>query len=547
MYRLLTPVISKIACLLISLSKIGERENFNKLKCVIVAVACLALPSVGSAVQVMPGPGFNLGNTLESTWGYTHPTQALINSIADAGFKTLRVPCAWDFNSPGNGSTIDPAYMTEVANVVDWALAKNMYVIINDHWDGGWFDDSFNTYSSTLNSKLINIWTQVANRFKNYDSTKLSFACANEPVISNQTQNDVLYQYYQNWINAMRANGGNNATRWLIIQAGSVWDWNVLLNYGRNMPTDSAGKLMIEEHTYDPGEFTTQDSDSGRYMKYFWGSAYHVTGSLESRNCIAMEESYLQDQFAKLKAAFVDRGYPVLIGEWAAQPKPTSVTELTGQYRDQNFRSTTYYCKYMENLISSFGFSGTYFAGQGDSFDPTTGAVVNQDRLNSILGISALPAIAGLNNPTPPPAPLANGTYKIIARHSGKALKASGTAAGSLVQQYKYPKANNTASRWTVTSIGNGQYSIVGVASGKPMSIVGNSTADGANVDIENSSTSNAQKWTITNVGGGYYQVLNVNSGKALDVYGASISDGASVVQWTWGGGTNQQWSFLAP
>ena len=50
----------------------------NKLKCFIAAIACLASPSVGSAVQVMPTPGFNLGNTLESTWGYTPPTKALI-------------------------------------------------------------------------------------------------------------------------------------------------------------------------------------------------------------------------------------------------------------------------------------------------------------------------------------------------------------------------------------------------------------------------------------------------------------------------------------
>ena len=227
--------ISRRALGLARSSKIGIRENLNKLKCFIAAIACLALPSVGSATQVMPTPGFNLGNTLESTWGYTPPTQALINSISAAGFKTLRVPCAWNFNST-NG-TINAAYMTQVVNVVNWALATNMYVIINDHWDGGWFErDSFNTYSNALNSNLINIWTQVANQFKSYDSNKLAFACANEPGIGNQTQNNVLYQYYQNWINAMRANGGNNATRWLVVQAGSVWDWSVLLNYGTNMP-----------------------------------------------------------------------------------------------------------------------------------------------------------------------------------------------------------------------------------------------------------------------------------------------------------------------
>src|SRR5438105_1723083 len=87
----------------------------------------LALPSIGFAAQVMPTPGFNLGKTLEATWGYTPPTQALINSISAAGFKTLRVPCAWYYFST-NGTTIDAsvtnftinaAFMQQVANVVD--------------------------------------------------------------------------------------------------------------------------------------------------------------------------------------------------------------------------------------------------------------------------------------------------------------------------------------------------------------------------------------------------------------------------------------------
>ena len=346
----------------------------------------------------MPTPGFNLGNTLESTWGYTPPTQALINSISAAGFKTLRVPCAWNFNST-NG-TINAAFMTQVVNVVNWALATNMYVIINDHWDGGWFErDSFNTYSNNLNSTLTNIWTQVANQFKNTDSTKLAFACANEPDAGNQTQVNNLYKYYQNWINAMRANGGNNATRWLVIQAGDVWDWSVLLNYGTNMPTDSVNKLMIEEHTYDPGEFTVNSTDSPIPMTYFWGSAYHVSGSLANRNANpATEESYLQSQFNKLVVNFVNRGYPVLIGEWAGQPKPAE-SDLTGSYINQNFASVTYYDKFVANLIQSSGFSGTFFTGQGDMFDVTTGNINNQTKLNAVLGISALPPILGLAMP----------------------------------------------------------------------------------------------------------------------------------------------------
>jgi endoglucanase len=494
------------------------------------------------AAQVMPTPGFNLGNTLESTWGYAPPTQALINSIADAGFKTLRVPCAWDFNST-NG-TINAAYMQQVANVVDWALARGMYVVINDHWDGGWFErNAFNSYDANLNSKLISIWTQVANRFKWYDSDKLSFAVANEPGASNQTQTNVLYQYYQNWINAMRANGGGNAVRWLVVQAPSPWDWSVLLNYGLNMPVDSAHKLMIEEHTYDPGEFTVQTSDEDwRKMTYFWGSAYHVSGSLANRNAVSgTEESYLQAQFTKLKTNFADRGYPVLIGEWAGQPKPAE-SDLTGLYIDQNFRSVTYYDKFMANTISSFGFSGTYFAGQNDLFDATTGAVLNQTKLNAVLGISALPPIASLATN----APVTNGTYRLISRLSGKALDANGTGDGTQIIQWPY--WGGTMQQWTVTNTGNGQYSIVGVQSGKALDIQNGATTNGTKVELYSNWGGPMQKFTFTPTDSGYFRISPVSSpNSSLDVTGVSTADGAYIQQWTYWGGTGQQWSVINP
>jgi len=146
----------------------------------------------------------------------------------------------------------------------------------------------------------------------------------------------------------------------------------------------------------------------------------------------------------------------------------------------------------------------------------------------------------------PPPPPLASGTYKITVRHSGKSLKPTSTAAGALVQQFRYRKSDQ-AMRWTVTAIGNGQYTITGVQSGRRMSIVGESTANGANVNIDNASASNAQKWTITPLGGGFYNVINVNSGKYLDINSGSTSDGAQAIQWDGNGGDNQQFSFTAP
>jgi hypothetical protein len=143
--------------------------------------------------------------------------------------------------------------------------------------------------------------------------------------------------------------------------------------------------------------------------------------------------------------------------------------------------------------------------------------------------------------------PVANGTYKIIARHSGKALdvQAQGTADGSNVQQWSYSGGNNQ--RWTITHLGSGQYSIIGVQSGRALDVTGQSTADGANVQIWSYSGGNNQRWTVAATSGGYYSIRPVHSGKALDVTGQSIADGANVQQWSYSGGNNQQWAFQAP
>lgn len=140
-------------------------------------------------------------------------------------------------------------------------------------------------------------------------------------------------------------------------------------------------------------------------------------------------------------------------------------------------------------------------------------------------------------------ASLADGTYKIIARHSGKALWPSGDGNGSSVQQ-KTAKGQ-TIYKWNVTGLGNNQYKITNASNGRALDVNGASTADGANVIIWDYNGSPNQNWTIQPVGGGYFTVTAVHSGKALDVYQASTADGASVLQWTLSGSPNQQWSFV--
>jgi hypothetical protein len=143
---------------------------------------------------------------------------------------------------------------------------------------------------------------------------------------------------------------------------------------------------------------------------------------------------------------------------------------------------------------------------------------------------------------------IANGTYRVAARHSGKVLDVSGhaTADGSNVAQWTYGGGNNQ--RWTLTHLGSNVYQIIGVESGKALEVASTSTANGANVDIRSYTGAANQRWTISATSGGYYRLSPVSSGgSALDVSGASTADGANVFQWTWGGANNQQWIFQAP
>ena len=360
-------------------------------------LVALALSATAQAQAPLPTPsyGINFGNAMEppsgvGAWG-TPPSQAMVNAVASAGFNTVRIPCAWVSHENRKG-VIDPTYMAQVQQLVDWCVADGLYVIINDHWDNGWFENSnFNTYSKSINSKLQNTWTQVANNFKNYD-THLLFACANEPAASTAQQTTVLYTYFQNWVTTVRGTGGNNATRWLVVQAPSA-----NIDYATNwvtMPTDPANHVMLEAHFYDPFQFTQLTSDaSWGAMFYFWGAAYHTTG-LASRNATWGEESYVDAELNKGQA-FVAKGYPVLWGEWRAAPKP-SEPDLTGSYITQNVNSTTYWNYYLSTGINSRGMYGTAWDTPNETFDPTTGAIRDQASVNAILGKSYVPPLSGL-------------------------------------------------------------------------------------------------------------------------------------------------------
>lgn len=176
---------------------------------------------------------------------------------------------------------------------------------------------------------------------------------------------------------------------------------------------------------------------------------------------------------------------------------------------------------------------------------PDGGWSLSQIKPSGQLVRTELRAKNPLTTTPPTTTGLANGVYRITARHSGKSLDVAGfsQADGGNVQQYTY--SGNDNQRWTVTSLGGGAYSIRAVHSGKALDLSGSSTADGADINQWTYSGGNNQRWKIETVSSGYYRIVSVSSNKCIDVVGASTADGAAINQWTCNtNSTNQQFQF---
>ena len=298
-------------------------------------------------------PGWNLGNTMEggnnsdswkntgisseTSWQSTKTTQEIISLVKANGFRSVRIPCAWVMGhiTDADNCTIDSEWMSRVKEVVGYCLNEGLYVIVNQHWDGGWMEHDGFTENADVDAKktqLIKIWIQIATEFKDYDE-HLLFGGLNEPgvggkysdgsaLVSVAKMSERLAVYEQAFIDAVRATGGNNASRVLIVQGPNTNIDNFCDNNYMSKISDSVSdRLMVEVHYYDPYQFTGLDSDAdwGK-MYYYWGKGNK--GSDSSRICPdKYNEDYVSAQMKKMKENFVDKGYPVLVGEFGANQR----------------------------------------------------------------------------------------------------------------------------------------------------------------------------------------------------------------------------------
>ena len=332
--------------------------------------------------------GWNLGNSLEASggetaWGNPKTTKALIDAVKVAGFNAVRIPCAWNsYIEDQTTYKIKVSWLARVKEVVDYCVDNNMYAILNIHWDGGWLEEN-PTYAKqvTVNAEQKALWEQIANYFKDYDE-HLLFAGTNEvhvgygtPTTENIT---VQLSYNQTFVNAVRSTGGNNAYRNLIVQA---YNTNIDLAVSSlKMATDNiANRLMAEVHYYDPWDFC---GDAAGTI-YFWGADYKQYGSVSTWG----QESYVDQQFAKMKTNFVNKGIPVILGEYGAIRR----LSLTGDALTHHLDSRAFYLKYVTQQAKNYGLVPFYWdnGGLGDKsfgiFNRSTGAVADDKAYNALI------------------------------------------------------------------------------------------------------------------------------------------------------------------
>lgn len=275
------------------------------------------------------GIGWNLGDTLdvcqadrdgdgkvnehveegekvdETLWGNPKATRELFSALKEDGIKSVRIPVTWRDHIDADGN-VDREWMDRVREVVNYAYSQDLYVLLNVHHDGGgdpafgaWIIEGAKNDKENTLKKYRNLWSQIAEEFKDYGD-KLVFESMNEVGFDGISQNDaysLLNEFNQEFVDLIRGSGGNNGTRHLLI-AGYWTDIRMTCDGRFKMPDDPAGRCIVSVHYYTPWEFCTTN------VRNTWGTDAEV--------------KQMEDLYGMMKTNFVDKGIPVIIGEYAA-------------------------------------------------------------------------------------------------------------------------------------------------------------------------------------------------------------------------------------
>lgn len=336
--------------------------------------------------------GINIGNTLEApdgetAWGNPKVSKAYIDGLKAMGFNAVRIPCAWNSHLVNETTyEIDAKWLDRVSEVVGYCVANDMYAIVNIHWDGGWLEDHiFSNDAETINARQEALWTQIAGKLNGYDE-HLLFAGCNEPGMNETSSGGkkfdaasvaTIVKFEQTFVDAVRATGGNNATRCLIVQAPGT-NIDAADAWYKTLPTDKVpDRMMVEVHFYDPYQFSMMEEDaSWGKVFWYWGADNHVSGS--EHNATSGEESYVIEQFRKMKANYVDKGIPAIIGEYSVMKRTVS------ENQEAHDKSRAYWNEVVTREAKNHGLVPFHWE-TGSAVNRNTGAVNDKYVIDGIM------------------------------------------------------------------------------------------------------------------------------------------------------------------
>ena len=303
--------------------------------------------------------GWNLGNALESAggdwdydnyawtnvwekdyakwetaWGNPKTTKEMIHALKEHGFNAIRVPVRWVPYADIETMEIDESWIARVKEVVDWCMAEDMQVILNTHHELWLESYPIYTMKETLNGKLRKLWTNIATAFADYDG-RLAFAGTNEVTVNwaapTAENYDVQNSYNQTFIDAVRATGGNNAKRNLIVQTYATDPTYGLAGFViPNDPTEN--RLSVEFHYYSPYSYCSGGKDS----YFYWGKAFADKGKITPDG----NEDTIANLFLKLRKEWWDKGLGIVMGEYGCSHHFTDDDKQTQEANEQYYLET---------------------------------------------------------------------------------------------------------------------------------------------------------------------------------------------------------------
>ena len=340
--------------------------------------------SASSAVKKMIA-GWNLGNTLdawasniaagsstdqyETCWGQPVTEEFLMKKFKEKGFTAIRVPVTW-FQKMDEAGNVREDWMNRVETVVKYVLNSGMYCILNVHHDTGagsqaWLKAESASYAAS-NAKFKKLWTQIANRFMKYDE-KLLFEGYNEMLAgtdgigsgaewnfpSDLNNLQVINNYAKDFVETVRATGGNNLYRNLIVTTycgahGGNWGNAMRVLTDFVIPTDPCGNqnhLAVEVHSYDP---------------YDWVNTYNMKWTSQCKDAIT-------SMFNDLNTHIISKGYPVIIGEYGSNG--ANEKTINGNSSAAEKVEAAKQASDMTNLCKQYGAAGFYWMGIVDGND----------------------------------------------------------------------------------------------------------------------------------------------------------------------------------